>query len=63
MNKNSKLLSLKIPEKALSILDYYKNTKRSDEDFVFPELKKADLKDAKDVYAKTKTATKNSTNT
>jgi integrase len=58
MNKNSKLLSLKIPEKALSILDYYKNTKRSDEDFVFPELKKADLKDAKDVYAKTKTATK-----
>jgi len=58
MNKNSKLLSLKIPEKALSILDYYKNTKRSDEDFIFPELKKADLKDAKDVYAKTKTATK-----
>ncbi len=58
MNKNSKLLSLKIPEKALSILDYYRNSKRSDEDFVFPELKKANLKDAKDVYAKTKTATK-----
>ncbi len=58
MNKNSKLLSLKIPEKALSILDYYRNNKRGDEDFVFPELKKADLKNAKDVYAKTKTATK-----
>lgn len=58
MNKNSKLLSLKIPEKALSILDYYKDNKLSDEDFVFPELKKADLKDAKDVFAKTKTATK-----
>jgi len=58
MNKNSKLLSLKIPEKALSILDYYKSDKQSDEDFVFPELKKANFKDAKDVYAKTKTATK-----
>ncbi len=58
MNKNSKLLSLKIPEKALSILDYYRTTKQSDEDFVFPELKKANLKNAKDVYAKTKTATK-----
>jgi integrase len=58
MNKNSKLLSLKIPEKALSILDYYKNDKQSDDDFVFPELKKADFNDAKDVYAKTKTATK-----
>jgi integrase len=58
MNKNSKLLSLKIPEKALSILEYYKSTKRSDNDFVFPELKKADLDDARDVYAKTKTATK-----
>lgn len=58
MNKNLKLLSLKIPEKALYILDYYKHAKRSDEDFVFPELKKADLKDAKDVYTKTKAATK-----
>ena len=58
MNKNSKLLSLKIPEKALSIVDYYKSDKQSDEDFVFPELKKANFKDAKDVYAKTKTATK-----
>src|SRR5690606_25668315 len=27
-------------------------------DFVFPELKKADLKNAKDVYAKSRTATK-----
>ena len=58
MNKNSKLLSLKIPQKAVSILDYYKNAQRSEDDFVFPELKKADLKDARDVYVKTKTATK-----
>lgn len=58
MNKNSKLLSLKIPEKVFPILEYYKSEKQSDDDFVFPEMKKADLKNAKDVYAKTKTATK-----
>jgi integrase len=58
MNKNSKLLSLKIPDKVLSILDYYKPVILNENDFVFPELKKADLKNAKDVYAKTKTATK-----
>lgn len=58
MNKNSKLLSLKIPEKVFPILEYYKSEKQSDDDFVFPEMKKADFKNAKDVYAKTKTATK-----
>lgn len=58
MNKNSKLLSLKIPEKTISILDYYLNEKEKDNDFIFPEMKKADLKNAKDVYAKTKTANK-----
>ena len=58
MNKNSKLLSLKIPEKVLLILNYYKDDKRSEDDFVFPELKKANLDDAKDIYNKRKTATK-----
>src|SRR5690606_5715304 len=58
MNKNSKLLSLKIPDKVLPILDYYKPEKLNENDFVFPEIKKADLKDAKDVYAKSRTATK-----
>ncbi|OUR98415.1 recombinase [Flavobacteriales bacterium 33_180_T64] len=58
MNKNSKLLSLKIPEKVLLILSYYKDDKRSEDDFVFPELKKANLDDAKDIYNKRKTATK-----
>lgn len=58
MNKNSKLLSLKIPDKVLPILDYYKLEKLNENDFVFPEIKKADLKDAKDVYAKSRTATK-----
>ncbi|QFZ54887.1 recombinase [Oceanihabitans sp. IOP_32] len=58
MNKNSKLLSLKIPDKVFKILDYYKEDKRCATDFVFPELKKANLDDAKDVYNKRKTATK-----
>lgn len=58
MNKNSKLLSLKVPEKALKILESYKNDKNDEDDFVFPEMKKANLKNAKDVYAKTQTATK-----
>ena len=58
MKKNSKLLSLKIPEKALQILDQYIGDKRSDDDFIFPELKKANLNDAKDVYNKLKTANK-----
>lgn len=58
MNKNAKLLSLKLPEKVISILEYYKGDKESDDDFIFPEMKKANLKSAHDVLAKTKTATK-----
>ena len=58
MSKNSKLLSLKIPNKVLSILEYYKNDKGNYNDFIFPELKKANLNDAKDVYNKLKTANK-----
>ncbi|AFL80500.1 site-specific recombinase XerD [Aequorivita sublithincola DSM 14238] len=58
MNKNSKLLSLKIPEKVFPILDYYTAEKLDENDFVFPEIKKADMKNAKDIYTKTKTATK-----
>ncbi len=58
MNKNAKLLSLKLPEKVISILGYYKGDKKSDDDFIFPEMKKANLKSARDVLAKTKTATK-----
>jgi len=58
MSKNSKLLSLKIPDKILLILESYKNDKRSNNDFIFPELKMANLNDAKDVYNKLKTANK-----
>ncbi len=58
MHKNAKLLSLKIPEKVKVILDQYKEDKGFKNDFVFPEMKKANLEDAKDVYNKRKTATK-----
>lgn len=58
MSKNSKLLSLKISDKILTILESYKTDKRSDDDFIFPELKKADLKNPKDVFNKLKTANK-----
>ncbi len=58
MNKNSKLVSLKLPDKLNPILDSYKSFNGNSNDFVFPELKKANLKNDRDVYAKTNTATK-----
>ncbi len=56
MNKNSKYLSLKLPSKIFAILEYYADDKKHESDFIFPEMKKANFKNAKDVYAKTKTA-------
>lgn len=58
MNKNEKLLSLKLPEKIYPILEIYEVDKQNEDDFIFPEMKKANLKNPKDVLAKTKTATK-----
>jgi len=58
MNKNAKLLSLKLPEKVIPIIEHYMGDKKSEDDFIFPEMKKANLKSARDVLAKTKTATK-----
>lgn len=58
MHKNSKLLSLKIPNKVKDILNQYIADKRFEDDFVFPEMKKANLDDPKDIYNKRKTATK-----
>jgi integrase len=39
MGKNLKSGSLKVAEKALKILSNYKNDKKRDDDFIFPELK------------------------
>lgn len=58
MNKNEKLLSLRLPKKVIPILEKYKNQRTKEDDFIFPELKKANLKSEKDILAKTKTANK-----
>ncbi len=58
MGKNSKVLSLKVPEKAWSILGQYKADQEHNEDFVFPELKKADLNDPRDIQRKVANGTK-----
>ena len=58
MGKNKKVDSLKIPLKVKMITSYYEDEKRSSEDFIFPELKKAKKNDSRDIYCKTKTATK-----
>ena len=42
MEKNKKPGSLKVPEKAQSILKQYKSQKRSEDDLVFPDLKMID---------------------
>lgn len=58
MNKNSKRLSIPLNEKASVLLESYKKDKSKSDDFIFPELKVANLKSAQDVLTKTKTATK-----
>ena len=58
MNKNQKLVTLKIPDKAKIILEKYEVSKEKKTDFVFPEMKKANMKDAQDVIRKIQTATR-----
>ncbi len=58
MGKNEKLLSFKLPEKITSLLKQYEEYKQTSKDFVFPEMKNADLKNPKDVFNKVKTANK-----
>lgn len=45
MGKNQKVDSLKIPDKAMRILNQYLELKENSDDLVFPELKEVDLKD------------------
>lgn len=58
MGKNQKIVNLKTPEKVSAILKQYEAQKKSNTDFVFPDLKKANLEDPKDVYMKIHTATR-----
>ena len=47
MGKNDKGGSLKVPDRAMNIVRQYENQKRSEDDFIFPELKTlSDLSDA-----------------
>ena len=58
MNKNQKVSSIKTPDKAQAIFDYYLPEKRSIDDYIFPELKIAIPDDEEDIYTKTRTAIK-----
>ncbi len=58
MNKNEKPVSLKIPDSAQNILILYAKHKTSNNDFVFPFLKNADENDKKDMFTKSRNATK-----
>jgi integrase/recombinase XerD len=57
MNKNKKILSLKISDKLQMILDEYKSQKTSD-NYIFPELKNTEENNPKEILRVTKTATK-----
>ena len=56
MSKNDKVGSLAIPAKALAIIEQYKNPLKGMNDYVFPDLEKADRDDEKDIHRKIKTA-------
>lgn len=58
MNKNEKPLSLKIPEKVNVILNKYKDSKKENKGYVFPFLGSVDPKSSRDVFVKTRNATK-----
>ncbi|SFN65306.1 tyrosine-type recombinase/integrase [Salegentibacter flavus] len=58
MNKNEKPLSLKIPDKANTILNYYRKNQAENNGYVFPFLKDANYKDEEDIFRKTRNATK-----
>ncbi len=58
MNKNSKLVSLKIPEKAIEIFDYYKSNYDYD-GLIFPQLRNINLNDTEEVSKRTQSITRN----
>jgi integrase/recombinase XerD len=43
MGKNNKAISLKIPDKAIKIIDQYKSLKENKNDLIFPDLKGCDF--------------------
>ncbi|WP_339882346.1 site-specific integrase [Polaribacter vadi] len=58
MSKNSKSLSFNVRDKVQGILEQYEKDKQNNTDFIFPELKKANLKSPEDLLRKKKSANK-----
>lgn len=58
MNKNKKPLSLKIPDKASTILYYYRKDHTENNGYIFPFLKDVNVKNDEDIFRKTRNATK-----
>lgn len=52
MGKNDKLVSLELPTKALEILKLYEKDKSNSSDFIFPEMRNANMKDVEDIERK-----------
>ena len=58
MNKNEKPLSLKVPEKAREILNSYEPNKKVNNGYVFPFLANVNPNDPKDVFNKSRNASR-----
>ena len=59
MNKNSKLVTLKIPDKAISIFKKYRQISPFDNDLIFDYLTNTNLNDTQRVSIRTQTVTRN----
>lgn len=62
MGKNSKLVSLKIPQKAIKIIEHYRLVKKPDDIYLFPDLNKSNPLDLIDRLTKMRTAKKRHNN-
>jgi len=58
MEKNGKPLSLKTPDKARIIIDYYRPDKNINNGYLFPFLREVDQTQAEQIYTRTKSTTK-----
>lgn len=59
MNKKSKLVTLKTPDKAISILKIYQQNYSIKDDLIFDYLKGTDLDDSQMVSVRNQTITRN----
>lgn len=58
MNKNAKLVSLKVPEKVYPILKLYQSVQSGESDLIFPDLTMVDFSNDGELFLKTKATTK-----